>query len=154
MLLTSEEDYLKAIEPEEERPDPVAGVMVHAKLDPEHWLNAGMGDSVYALVRGRAIYTPLTLDKGRNPAVFAGGDELVAGGYLWEENRKQMAYKPLTMVEGHGRGLVIGFVADPNYRAYMEAQHDLRERRLPGSRAGPPSRAGAIARWELALFTV
>ena len=125
MLLTSEEDYLKAIEPEEERPDPVAGVMVRAKLDPEHWLNAGMGDSVYALVRGRAIYTPLTLDKGRNPAVFAGGDELVAGGYLWEENRKQMAYKPLTMVEGHGRGLVIGFVADPNYRAYMDGLNTI-----------------------------
>ena len=125
MLLSSEEDYLKAIEPKEERPDAVAGVMVRAKLDPEHWLNAGMGDSVYALVRGRAIYTPLTLDKGRNPAVFADADELVAGGYLWEENRKQMAYKPLTMVEGQGRGLVIGFVADPNYRAYMDGLNTI-----------------------------
>ena len=71
------------------------------------------------------IYTPLTLDKGRNPAVFAGADELVAGGYLWEENRKQMAYKPLTMVEAHGRGLVIGFVADPNYRAYMDGLNTI-----------------------------
>ena len=125
MLLTSEEEYLKAIEPKEERPDAVAGVMVRAKLDPEHWLNAGMGGSVYALVRGRAIYTPLTLDKGRNPAVFVGADELVTGGYLWEENRKQMAYKPLTMVEGLGRGLVIGFVADPNYRAYVDGLNTI-----------------------------
>ena len=111
---------LKAIEPKEERPDSVAGVLVRAKLDPDHWLNAGMGDTVHALIRGRAIYTPLTLDKGQNPAVLMGADELVAGGYLWEENRKQLAYKPLTMVQSHGRGLVIGFAADPNYRAYLD----------------------------------
>ena len=119
-VFESEEDYLKAIEPKEERPDSVAGVLVRAKLDPDHWLNAGMGDTVHALIRGRAIYTPLTLDKGQNPAVLMGADELVAGGYLWEENRKQLAYKPLTMVQSHGRGLVIGFAADPNYRAYLD----------------------------------
>ncbi|HJS72978.1 MAG TPA: M14 metallopeptidase family protein, partial [Vicinamibacteria bacterium] len=43
MILATEEDYLKAIEPAEERPDAVAGVVVRARLDPEHWLNAGMG---------------------------------------------------------------------------------------------------------------
>jgi len=120
MLLETEDDYLRAIEPEQEAPDSVAGVMVTAKLDPEHWLNGGMGDTVHALVRGRAIYTPLTLDDGRNPAVMLGPDELLASGYLWEDNRKQMAYKPLTMVQPRGRGLVIGFVADPNFRAYVD----------------------------------
>ena len=45
--------------------------------------------------------------------------------FLWEENRKQMAYKPLTMVEPQGRGLVIGFVADPNYRAYMDGLNTI-----------------------------
>ena len=79
-VFESEEDYLKAIEPEEERPDSVAGVLVRAKLDPDHWLNAGMGETVHALIRGSAIYTPLTLDKGQNPAVLLGADELVAGG--------------------------------------------------------------------------
>jgi len=125
MLLESEDDYLKAIEPREERPDSVAGVMVRARLDPEHWLNAGMGDTVQALVRGSAIYTPLTLDKGRNPAVMLGADALLASGYLWEDNRKQMAFKPLTMVESHGRGLVIGFVADPNFRAYVDGLNTI-----------------------------
>ena len=125
MLLETEEDYARAIEPEREPPDSVAGVMVRARLDPEHWLNAGMGETVHALVRGRDIFTPLTLDDGRNPAVMMGPDDLLASGYLWDDNRKQMAYKPLTMVEPHGRGLVIGFVADPNFRAYVDGLNTI-----------------------------
>jgi hypothetical protein len=125
MVLETEEDYLEAIEPKEQPPDSVAGVMVRVKLDPDHWLNAGVGETVHALIRGRAIYLPLTLDNGENPAIFHGPDELVAGGYLWEENRKQMAFKPLTMVQAHGRGLVIGFVSDPNYRAYLDGLNTL-----------------------------
>jgi hypothetical protein len=120
MILTTEEEYLKAIEPPEERPDSVAGVVVRARLDPEHWLNAGMGKTVHAVVNGRLIFTPLTLDKGQNPAILEEASKLVASGYLWEENRKQLAFKPLTMVQEHGLGLVVGFAFDPNFRAYME----------------------------------
>ena len=120
MILTTEEEYLKAIEPAEERPDSVAGVVVRARLDPEHWLNAGMGETVHAVVNGRLILTPLTLDKGQNPAILEEASKLVASGYLWEENRKQLAFKPLTMVQEHGLGLVVGFAFDPNFRAYME----------------------------------
>ena len=111
--------------PRDEGMERVAGVMVRAKLDPEHWLNAGIGDSTYALVRGRDIYTPLTLDDGRNPAVMPSADELLASGYVWEDNRKQMAFKPLTMVQSHGRGLVVGFVADPNFRAYVDGLNTM-----------------------------
>ena len=120
MILTTEEDYLKTIEPPEERPDAVAGVVVRAKLDTEHWLNAGMGKTVHAVVNGRSIFTPLTLDKGQNPAILEEASKLVASGYLWEENRKQLAFKPLTMVQEHGLGLVVGFAFDPNFRAYMD----------------------------------
>ncbi|HXV64997.1 MAG TPA: M14 family metallopeptidase [Vicinamibacteria bacterium] len=120
MMLASEEEYLAAIEPKQERPDPVAGVMVRVNLDREHWLTAGMENTTHALVIGRSIFTPLTLDKGENPAIFAGPDDLVAGGYLWEPNRKQLAFKPLAMVEPSGAGLVIGITADPCYRAYLD----------------------------------
>ncbi len=120
MIFTTEEDYLKAIEPPEERPDAVAGVVVRARLDPEHWLNAGMGKTVHAVVNGRSIFTPLTLDKGQNPAILEEASKLLASGYLWEENRNQLAFKPLTMVQEHGLGLVVAFTFDPNFRAYME----------------------------------
>ncbi len=124
-LLATEEDYKKAIQAESELPDRTLGVMARARLDPDHWLTAGLGETVNALVSGRLIFTPLKLDKGVNAAVFLGPDRLLASGYLWEENRKQLAYKPLLVVQREGRGLVIGFTADPNFRAYMDGMNML-----------------------------
>ena len=120
LLLRTEEDYRKAIEPKQGPPDSVAGVLVRAKIDTDHWLTSGSSDIVNALVQGNAIYTPLTLDQGRNPVVFVEAEELIASGHLWNENREQLAFKPLAMVQEHGRGLAIGFTADPNYRAYLD----------------------------------
>jgi hypothetical protein len=119
-LLAKEEDFEKAIQAEREPPDAVAGVLVRVRVDQEHWLGAGVPESVNALVDGRTIFTPVKLDKGQNVAVFKGPDEILASGYLWEENRKQLAFKPLAIVERHGRGHVIGFTADPNFRGYMD----------------------------------
>ena len=85
-LLVSKSDYLEAIEPESEQPDSVAGVLVRAGLDDDNWVTAGLQGSVNALVNGRRIFSPMTLDDGVNAATFAGADELVASGYMWDEN--------------------------------------------------------------------
>ncbi len=119
-IIAKEEDFNKAIQADREAPDDVAGVLVRAKVDQEHWLTAGVADTVHVLVSGRTIYSPIKLDKGINAAYFKGADEILASGYMWEENRKQMAYKPFLVLERQGRGNVIGFTADPNYRGYMD----------------------------------
>ena len=124
-LLASEDEYSKAIQAETELPDRVLGVMAKARLDPDHWMTAGLGETVTAMVSGRSIFTPIKLDKGVNAAVFLGPDKLLASGYLWEENRKQLAYKPLLIVQREGRGLVIAFTTDPNFRAYMDGMNLL-----------------------------
>jgi hypothetical protein len=124
-LFAKEEDYLKAIQPDSELPDDVQGVIVRARLDPDHWITAGVGETVTAMAAGRLIFTPIKLDKGVNAAVFVGPDRLVASGYMWEENRKQMAYKPLVAVQREGRGVIIAFTADPNFRAYMDGLNVL-----------------------------
>ena len=72
------------------------------------------------LVRGSDIYTPVKMDKGVNVAVFSNADDLLASGYMWEQNRKQMAYKPFVVAQRNGRGYVIGFTQDPNVRAYLD----------------------------------
>ena len=51
---------------------------------------------------------------------FNGPDDLLASGYLWQENRKQLAYKPFLMIQSRGRGHVIGFTQDPTTRAYLD----------------------------------
>ena len=55
-----------------------------------------------------------------NVALFGGAEDLLASGYIWEQNRKQLAYKPFVVAQRNGRGYVIGFTQDPNVRAYLD----------------------------------
>ena len=100
-------------------------MILRAKVDPEHWVTAGLPGHLNVLMNGRAIYTPIKQDKGLNAVVFEGPKELLASGYLWEENRKQLAYKPFVIVQSDGRGAVVGFTADPAYRAFMDGLNVL-----------------------------
>ncbi len=118
--LTEASAYAARIIPEKDTPDSVAGVLVRADVDPDHWLGAGVASPLNVLVQGTDIYTPVTIDKGVNVARFQGPDDLLVSGYIWDENRRQLAYKPFVVAEGNGRGYVVGFTQDPNYRAYMD----------------------------------
>ena len=95
------------------------GAIVRAVPDPDHWLTVGVAPVVNVMVQGSAIYTPLRLDQGTNALHYAAADELVASGYLWSENREQLAWKPFTLIQQHGRGFVIGFTADPAFRGVL-----------------------------------
>ncbi len=119
-VLGSEADFLQAIAPEKDRLDTVQGVLAVAKTDPDHWLTAGVAPTVTALLQGQTVFSPLKLNAGTNVAYFAGAEQMLASGYLWEESRKQYAFKPLVMVQREGRGHVIGFTNDPNFRGYMD----------------------------------
>ena len=112
--------YKESITPEKDKPDSVAGVLVKSDVDPDHWLGAGVAPTLNVLVRGSDIYTPMKMDKGVNVAVFRGADDLLASGYIWEQNRKQLAYKPFVVAQRSGKGYVIGFTQDPNVRAYLD----------------------------------
>ncbi|MBY0507125.1 MAG: peptidase M14 [Bryobacteraceae bacterium] len=122
-LITKQEEFDRAIQADSEQPDDVAGVILRATVDPEQWISAGLPATVYTVLSGRAIYAPIKLDKGVNAAVFAAPDQVLASGYLWEENRKQLAYKPLVVSARSGRGVVVAFTADPNYRAYVDGMN-------------------------------
>ena len=124
-ILSNEAAYLKAIQADAELPDFTKGVIARARTDPDHWLTSGLPATVNALVEGRNVYTPIKLDKGVNAVMFMDADNLVAGGYLWPENKKQLAWKPLAIVQRDGRGHIIGFTFDPNYRAYLDGLNVL-----------------------------
>ncbi|MEM1247047.1 MAG: M14 metallopeptidase family protein [Acidobacteriota bacterium] len=119
-VLETADDLLAAIQPVEERPDNVAGVLLRASVDLEHWLSAGLPSTLQVLFSGTSIYDPIKIDRGVNVVSFVGPEEVLASGYLWEENRLQLAYKPFVLLEQHGRGLVIGFTGDPTTRAYVD----------------------------------
>ncbi len=96
----------------------VPGVLANVVADTDHWLSSGY-DAAVALYTGSGIYQPLNAADGTNVFRFAGADDLVASGYLWEENRAQLAYKPFVMVQPQGAGMVIGFTQSPVTRAYL-----------------------------------
>jgi hypothetical protein len=122
-ILASEADYLKAAAGAAELPDPVSGVLLRARTDPDSWLTAGLPETVNVMAAGRAIYAPLKRDKGVNAIIFEEPGKLLASGYLWEENRKQLAFKPVAVTANEGQGVVVGFTADPNYRAYLDGMN-------------------------------
>jgi hypothetical protein len=120
VLMEGIDDYNQAIETKDASPDSVPGVMLKAKVDLEHWLTAGSADTLNVLYRGSDIYRPVTIDNGRNVVNYMGKDDVLASGYLWEENRVQLAHKPFIISEPKGRGQVIGFTSDPTVRAYLD----------------------------------
>ncbi|MCC3860419.1 M14 family zinc carboxypeptidase [Pseudemcibacter aquimaris] len=118
--LMNADDYNAAIQEQDANPDSVAGVIVRANVDLEHWLTAGIEPELFPLYSGTDIYTPVTIDKGRNVVNYADADELLMGGYIWEENRLQLANKPFVISQPRGRGQVIGFTANPTNRAFLD----------------------------------
>jgi hypothetical protein len=115
-----EADLTKAIQPDVEPPTSLHGALIRAVVDHEQWISAGVPDNVFAMVSGSNIFTPIKINRGVNAVVFAGPEDLLASGYMWDEYRKQLAYKPLVVVGRSGRGVVVGFTADPNYRAAID----------------------------------
>jgi len=84
--LEDEDDYRAAISAGG-APDAVPGVLLNTVADTNHWLSAGY-ESAVALLTGSDIYAPLQETEGTNVFHYAGEDELLASGYLWEENGK------------------------------------------------------------------
>jgi hypothetical protein len=114
-------DYLQAIAPESEPPEQTPGAILNVRLDMDHWLSAGTDGQVGALVEGTRVFTPITLDRGQNIGVYAAGDSLLASGIVWDEARPQLANKAFLIHQPVGRGRLVAFAEDPNYRAYAEA---------------------------------
>ncbi len=114
-------DYLGAIAPGDEAPEDIAGGIVRVVLDDTHWLSAGTDGELGVLVEGSRVFSPITLDRGTNVGRYGGPDDLVLSGVVWEEARPQLANKAFLIHQPVGRGQLIAFAEDPNYRAYTEA---------------------------------
>jgi Zinc carboxypeptidase len=117
--IASEDAYLRAIRPDSEPPDSAQGVLLKTRVDPDIWLSAGVPPTVHVLVEGNEIFSPLKRDKGLTAAYFGSPEEVLASGYLWDEYKKQVAFKPFAVVQPTGGGFTIGFTSDPTFRTYM-----------------------------------
>ncbi len=125
VLVTSDKQAQEQLLATETQPDWVPGFLARAEVDQHHWLTAGIPQTINSVYVGNDIYQPLTINNGRNVVSFTAADKLIASGFAWNDNRDQIAYKPLVMTEPAGRGHVITFTQEPNYRAYVDGMHLL-----------------------------
>ncbi|MCF8880008.1 M14 family metallopeptidase [Hyphobacterium sp. SN044] len=119
-IIEDEAQLLAAETPRNAMPDSSPGALLRVTANADAWMSAGYDDGAFALVTGSDIYSTVPLDELTTALRFAGPDDLVGGGYLWAENRAQLAYKPFIVSRSSGRGQVIAFTQDPSTRAYQE----------------------------------
>ncbi len=100
----------------EESPDPVPGAFLRATVYDDHFVTFGSPADVFPLINTDLILTPLKPTDGRNLVNFATRDLLVSG-FCWPQTLELMAGKPLVVYQSLGKGHVVAFADDPNYRA-------------------------------------
>jgi len=118
--ITNEEEYREKIADQKALPDTLPGALLNTVADTENFLSAGYDDGAVVLASGSLVFTPLDRSDGSNVMRFAAADALIESGYVWDENRRQLAFKPYMMAQGTGRGMTIGFAHDPSTRAYLD----------------------------------
>ena len=123
--IANESDIEKVMRAGTELPDDAPGALLRARVRPNHWLTAGVPETVNLMVEGRAIYSPVKADRGVNAVYFDGPGQLVVSGHLWSENQQQIAYKPAVVAATAGRGVVVAFTQDPNFRAMLDGANVL-----------------------------
>ena len=102
-------------------PDVLPGALLNTAIDADSFLSAGYdGAAPVVFAAGDLVFAPLTRAEGTNVVRFAGPSDLVASGYVWEQNRRQMAFKPYLVAERAGSGMAIGFTQDPAMRGYLD----------------------------------
>ena len=117
--LTGQEDPAK-VSGGEARRAALARALVNLTANPVAWMSAGYEDGGVALVTGSDIYAPVAMDDAVTALRYAPRDELLAGGYLWDEFADQLAYKPYLLSNSYGSGQVVAFTQSPTTRAYLE----------------------------------
>jgi hypothetical protein len=92
-----------------------AGAIMRVKVDPEHWLSFGVSRDVPAVVSSNYAFTPSR--EGANVGAFPPGQALKLAGFLWPEAERALARSMYLWTESTGRGRVVLFADDPNFRA-------------------------------------
>ncbi|BDX05563.1 M14 family zinc carboxypeptidase [Planctobacterium marinum] len=91
----------------------------------EHWMTVGIDRPIYSFASGNGTYQPLHRGQGVNVAHYAGADEVLASGYLWQDYQKQLAFKPFLTVEDMGEGMILSFPESPTFRGQQPGLHML-----------------------------
>jgi hypothetical protein len=109
-------DVLKAADEKARKLYP-RGAILRVELDNEHWLTAGCGSQVPVMFESDYAYLagPEIQVAGR----LAEEGRIRLAGLVWPEARKRWGKTTWLTREGKGRGQIIMFATDPDFRGYF-----------------------------------
>ena len=99
------------------------GALLRIELDPDHYLSMGYGPNAAVLVYSDLVFNRSA--KGSNVARFAAADRLRLGGFAWPSALAKLAGTPYLVEEPVGRGKIILFADDPNFRLMLRGLRRL-----------------------------
>jgi hypothetical protein len=91
------------------------GAILRVKVDPQHFLGFGYDRDTAATVQSNYAFT--VSRTAQNAAAFPDASSVKLAGFMWPEVQNAMARTLFAWVEPAGRGNVILFAEDPNFRA-------------------------------------
>jgi hypothetical protein len=106
----------------------VPGAFVRAELDSENWMTAGYGgDMPFLVISDRLWLAPTGAANPRQRVVarYAPADSLRIAGHLWPENTERLPGAVAVYEERVGRGRIVLFAEDPNFRGYWRGANRL-----------------------------
>ena len=99
------------------------GSIFRADLDQEHWLTSGMNGKVPVI-----LYTDfafMSKDPVQTAARLPDGESIRLSGLVWPEARSRWARTAYLTREGLGKGQIILFADEPNFRGYFHGSKRL-----------------------------
>lgn len=97
------------------------GALARVILDDQHWLSSGTDGEIQMLVNGRRRLAPISLEVGVNAGLYAPVERIRASGLIWDDVQQELAESAAVLFQRVGRGGLVAFSEDPNYRAYNES---------------------------------
>ena len=94
-------------------------------LDREHWLAAGYEGECAAVSNTSAVFTPVKLDRGTNVGIYAQQERLLLSGFVFRDKLEQLPKKAWLIHQPHGRGHVVAFTEDPNFRGFVDGLNGM-----------------------------
>jgi hypothetical protein len=99
------------------------GAIVRVDLDDEHWLTTGCKKTVPVMFN--TYYAYMAAGGVQIPGRLAGAKDLRLAGLMWPEARERWGKTAYLTREGKGKGQVITFAAQPNFRGYFRGAEQL-----------------------------
>ena len=102
-----------------EPPDPVPGAILRVAIEPSRYMGFGYGRDGAVMVNSDLVFSPSL--QGNNIVTFAAKERLRLAGFLWDESAHLLGGAAYLVEEKRGRGRVILFADDPNFRGSWES---------------------------------